>query len=216
MKAELQWKTYYDIPKSDPNDWGYVETVFFLEVFPQKIVHNYVFKNEGLLHYDKVRRNNRNERRNERTLSCSIHSATGVRLWQRAFTCAGSSIYQQCGAACVSSAWFVPWPSWARCLWLGFIVHVIRLKHLKTLTIPMNCLGQTFWTSQLYPSPPMWIWSCRFKMYVFRNWVMHFASNIIFLQTISRIKMIFDSFRGWSNQTTGSVLFFFLGGYHQR
>eukprot|EP00434_Breviolum_minutum_P039425 symbB.v1.2.035011.t1/scaffold4627.1/size37242/1 len=28
----------------------------------------------------------------------------GVRLWQGAFTCAGSSIYQQCGAACVSSA----------------------------------------------------------------------------------------------------------------
>ena len=58
MKAELQWKRYYDIPKSDPNDWGYVEAVFFLEVFPQKnvqFVHNYVFKNEGLLRYDKVR-----------------------------------------------------------------------------------------------------------------------------------------------------------------
>ena len=114
--------------------------------------------------------NNRNERRNERTLSCSIHAATGVRLWQRAFTCAGSSIYQQCGAACVSSAWFVPWPSWARCVWLGFIVHVKRFKHLKTLTIPMNCLGQTFWTSQLYPSPPMGIWSlpkflCRISLH---------------------------------------------------
>ena len=97
----------------------------------------------------------------------------------------------------------------------------------------MNCLGQTFWTSQLYPSPPMGFWSlpkflcwislqngvavaneaCRFKMHFFRNRVMHFASKSIFLQIISKIKMIFDSFRGWSNQTTASV---FLGPIFHR